>query len=47
MSQRLAHWRSLTWDELAHLMRMPERDGARPEVESLTAPPTRARLVRE
>ncbi len=47
VSQRLAHWRSLTWDELALLMRMPERDGARPEAESLTAPPTRARLVRE
>jgi hypothetical protein len=47
VSQRLAHWRSLTWDELEHLMRMPESQGARPETESLTAPPARARLVRE
>jgi hypothetical protein len=46
VSQRLAHWRSLTWDELEHLMRMPGTDGARPEAESLTAQPARARLMR-
>ena len=46
VSQRLAHWRSLTWDELGDLMRA-EYDGARPEAETLTAPTPRARLVRE